>query len=95
MRSEKFQCLLVNIEDYRKLPGEQLLIFPEKCPKTNTAELLNEDTENSIYSIDTVTNSPERPAEVITFKKSELDCVANIEIVENSPIMEIPKKPCP
>ncbi|MEM8837231.1 MAG: hypothetical protein AAGE89_04000 [Pseudomonadota bacterium] len=94
VKADDFRCVQQQVEKYLQQQGDQILIFIVDCPDIDIVASLQKRVQNSSGSdVKLKTNTPERPAEVITFSRSELLCVAKIKIEEGRPVIAIPKNP--
>jgi len=95
VKQEHFTCLQNELKNYLAQSGDQFVIFISECPERDVVAILLRKTQNSSQpAIKKEENTPSNPAEVITFSRKELECVANLQIETSQKIISIPRNPC-
>ena len=95
VKADHFQCLLQNVDAHLATGLDPVVIFLTACPETDLVKIMASTSQNlAVSDVKTVDDSVEQPAEVITFTRAQLACLARIDPVAAAPVLQVPKDPC-
>jgi uncharacterized protein YfaS (alpha-2-macroglobulin family) len=95
IKADQFQCLLNNVDAYLATGQEPVVIFLTACPETDLVKIMASTSRNlAVSDVKTVDDSTEQPAEVVTFTKAQLACLAGVEVATSALVLQVPKDPC-
>jgi len=97
VRSDKFACILQNLETYRSANKSKAraVIFPEDCPDADLVTSLMRRSRNSVLpSVEKKAQDDNKPAEVVSFRTSDLACLPKLNIQTKGEFVRVPRNPC-
>ncbi len=95
IKAEHYACLMENIDAYLNSTNDKVVIFLQHCPETDLVKLFSLNTKNSLaVNVETVKDSEEQPAAVVTFTKKQLHCLRSKFPPADQGVMKIPQRPC-
>lgn len=95
VEADHFQCLQQNVDAYMATGQEPVVIFLTACPETDLVKIMASTSKNlEVSDVKTVDDSADRPAEVITFSRAQMACLAKVVPPAGARVLQVPKDPC-
>lgn len=97
VRSENFACILENLDAYRVANKSKVraVIFPQHCPEADLTSSLLLQSQNSVLpSVEKKKQYNNEPAEVVSFRTNDLECLPKLNIQPDGEFVRIPRNPC-
>lgn len=92
--TERYDCIVSNIDKYLATKKDPILIFVSDCPATDIAEIMAKRTQNALPAIKSGPAAAEGWDQAIVFSRGDLDCLKTKARPQDKAIIAISKKPC-
>lgn len=89
-----YTCIVDNIQLYKMVESDPVLIFVEDCPQTDVDEILAKRTINSLPTVKPKPRDDGDWDRAVVFSKKDLVCAFSAASSTDGGMKLVPKKPC-